>query len=60
MTPTDKCYAVMEMEAIGMSVDAKEHANPEVIGAHLRKFTEALGDLQAEIFDNRIQGAGQQ
>ena len=59
MTNTDKCYAVMEVEAINISVDAKEHAGVDLIGNHLRKLMDAYSDLQVEEYENRIKATGE-
>ena len=51
MTNTDKCYALLEQEALRLWTDAKDKAPLEHICHQFEKVKIKVGDLQAEKFD---------
>lgn len=54
MTNIDKCYAMLELEALRLWTDTKDRASANELGARLRKYTEGYGELQKEEYEERV------
>ena len=51
MMEIDKCYALLEQEALRLWTDAKDKASVEHICCQFNRVKDRIGDLQAEKFD---------